>query len=154
MKFISTLTIATTAINALSYVCNYDIFPPSYTHYLYKEEDLPIVKWLPKESYCKDKGDPTIYIDAGQPKCEYSRGICKWDYEANTCIDTSPPNDSQQTCIDLLEENTLSDQLDDDRLPSNPLPPSTTLPPNPPQISASNSNQIPYELLILITLIQ
>lgn len=153
MNFISALAIATTATNALSYVCNYDIFPPSYTHYLYKEEDLPIVKWLPKEFYCKDKGDPRIYIDAGQPKCEYSRGICKWDYEANTCIDTSPPNDSQQTCIDLLEQNTLADQLDDDRLPFTPLPPFSPEP-SPLPVSASDSYQIPYELLILITLIQ
>lgn len=146
MKFIYALAIATTSTNALSYVCNYDIFPPSYTHYLYKEEDEPIVKWLPKESYCKDKGNTAIYIDAGQAKCEYSRGICKWDYEANTCIDTSPPNDSQQTCIDLLQQNTLSDQLDNDRL----LPVS----PAPPPVSSSNSKKIPYELLILTMLIQ
>ena len=148
MKFIASLAIATTATNALSYVCNYDIFPPSYTHYLYKEEDYPIVKWLPKNLYCQDKGDPTIYKDAGQAKCEYSRGICKWDYESSTCIDTSPPNDAMQTCIDLLEENTLSDELDADRM--KPLAPPPLAPPTP---SSSNPYQIPPELLLLLLLI-
>lgn len=93
--------------------------------------------------YCKDKGDSSIYIDAGQPKCEYSRGICKWD--SGVCIETLRVNDDMQVCIDLLEENTLSDELDNGRIkPASP--PQET----PPQVSASKNQNIHYELLLMI----
>jgi hypothetical protein len=103
---------------SLAYVCDYPQLPQGSTHYLYKEESLPIVKWLPKSSYCHDKGNPSFYSDAGKLKCEYSRGICIWQDEK--CIETLRPNDWIQECESLLENNELSMELDNGRIKTQP----------------------------------
>lgn len=103
-------------INALSWVCNYpnDIIGPVSTHFLYKEDNVNQVKWLEKYEYCRAKGDKSVYIDAGQGKCEYSRGICMWDNE-NCVLDPNRQNDPLSECLDLLNNNELVDGLDNGR---------------------------------------
>ena len=57
-------------VYTLSWNCQYDIFGDiSSTHFLYKEDNVNQVKWLEKYEYCRAKGDPSVYEDAGQPKC-------------------------------------------------------------------------------------
>jgi hypothetical protein len=143
---------------SLSYVCDYPQLPQGSTHYLYKEESLPIVKWLPKYSYCYDKGDPTIYSDAGKLKCEYSRGICIWQDES--CIQTLRPNDWVQECESLLENNELSMELDNGRIKTQPpkevvpkeqVPEQTTAPNGMP--SAKVSSALRYGLSTSLVII-
>ena len=143
--------------SSLSYVCDYPNLPQGSTHYLYKEELLPIVKWLPKFSYCHDKGDPSIYSDAGKLKCEYSRGICIWQDEQ--CIQTLRPNDWIQECESLLENNDLSMELDNGRIKTEPpketIQGEQTTPPNPGPSSpvSSASRQGLYYTLVLCMLL-
>jgi hypothetical protein len=120
MKFVLLLKVAT----SLSYKCNYpEISGPVATHVLYKEDNVDEVKWLESVEYCRAKGDTSVYRDAGQGKCEYSRGICVWSNSA--CIlNSERGNDSLQECVDLLANNRLVDGLDNGR---NPVPP----PPRP-----------------------
>ncbi len=103
---------------ALSWLCDYsEIDGPITTHVLYKEETYNIVKWLEKYEYCRAKGDPSVYEDAGQAKCEYSRNLCVFsNYE---CIfNQERENDPLNECQDLLYNNILSDELDSGRIPS------------------------------------
>jgi len=102
---------------ALSWKCDYpSIEGPVSTHVLYKEENADVVKWLESYEYCRAKGDPLVYVDAGQPKCEYSRDICV--FANNACIlNEERQNDPLQECIALLDENTLSWELDSGRIP-------------------------------------
>jgi hypothetical protein len=103
---------------ALSWLCDYsEIDGPTTTHVLYKEETYNIVKWLEKYEYCRAKGDPSVYEDAGQAKCEYSRNLCVFsNYE---CIfNQERENDPLNECQDLLYINILSDELDSGRIPS------------------------------------
>jgi len=103
---------------ALSWLCDYsEIDGPTTTHVLYKEETYNIVKWLEKYEYCRAKGDPSVYEDAGQAKCEYSRNLCVFsNYE---CIfNQERENDPLNECQDLLYNNILSDELDSGRIPS------------------------------------
>lgn len=85
----------------------------SYTHFLYKEDNVNEVKWLEKNEYCRAKGDTSVYVDAGQGKCEYSRGLCYWD---NGCFNTYRDNDPDSECQDLYYGNTLVGGLDNGRL--------------------------------------
>lgn len=106
-------------INALSWVCNYPDSPnipgPVTTHLLYKEDNVNQVKWLEKVEYCRAKGDLSVYNNAGQGKCEYSRGICIW-VNNNCIINSQRENDSYSECVDLLNNNELVDGLDNGRL--------------------------------------
>lgn len=110
-------------VSALAYVCDYPEFELGNSHYLYKEELLPVVKWLPSFEYCRAKGDTSIYADAGQAKCEYSRGICFWSDEgrATGCWETFRENDSLEDCQALLADNELSTDLDNGRMVSDPV---------------------------------
>jgi hypothetical protein len=102
---------------ALSWLCDYsEIDGPTTTHVLYKEETSNIVKWLEKYEYCRAKGDPSVYEDAGQAKCEYSRNLCVF---SDGCIfNQDRENDLLNECQDLLYNNILSDELDSGRIPS------------------------------------
>jgi hypothetical protein len=102
---------------ALSWLCDYsEIDGPTTTHVLYKEE-TDIVKWLEKYEYCRAKGDPSVYEDAGQAKCEYSRNLCV--YSNSECIfNQERENDPLEECIDLLLNNILSEELDWGRIPT------------------------------------
>ena len=102
---------------ALSWLCDYsEIDGPTTTHVLYKEETSNIVKWLEKYEYCRAKGDPSVYEDAGQAKCEYSRNLCVF---SDGCIfNQDRENDPLNECQDLLYNNILSDELDSGRIPS------------------------------------
>lgn len=101
-------------VNALSYKCGYqEIEGPVSTHVLYKEDNLAEVKWIESVEYCRAKGDVTVYYDAGQGKCEYSRDICSWD---GVCIvNTFRENDSLEECQNLLRDNNLVEGLDKGR---------------------------------------
>ena len=103
---------------ALSWLCDYsEIDGPTTTHVLYKEETADIVKWLEKYEYCRAKGDPSVYEDAGQAKCEYSRNLCI--YSNDECIfNQERENDPLEECQDLLFNNILSEELDWGRIPS------------------------------------
>ena len=103
---------------ALSWLCDYsEIDGPTTTHVLYKEETSNVVKWLEKYEYCRAKGDPSVYEDAGQPKCEYSRNLCV--FINDECIfNQERENDPLNECQDLLYNNILSDELDSGRIPS------------------------------------
>ena len=103
---------------ALSWLCDYsEIDGPTTTHVLYKEETSNIVKWLEKYEYCRAKGDPSVYADAGQPKCEYSRNLCV--FINDECIfNQERENDLLEECQSLLYDNILSDELDWGRIPT------------------------------------
>lgn len=137
-------------VSALSYVCDYPEFELGKTHYLYKEEILPVVKWLAKYEYCRAKGDTSVYADAGQPKCEYSRGICFWADEgrATGCYETFRENDSLEECQALLANNALaaSGELDNGRLANAPVPPITT---QEDPVSSASTHQVALVLLLL-----
>ena len=102
-------------VNCLSWVCDYKcINGPVKSHFLYKEDNVNEVKWLERVEYCRAKGDTSVYIDAGQGKCEYSRDICKW--ENNICIlNLYRQNDPYHECKDLLRFNNLAEGLDNGR---------------------------------------
>ena len=133
-------------VSALSYVCDYPEFELGKSHYLYKEEVLPVVKWLAKYEYCRAKGDSSVYADAGQPKCEYSRGICFWADQgrATGCYETFRENDSLEECQALLANNELSFELDNGRLALAPVGESED-----PVSSASTHSQFAFALLLL-----
>lgn len=102
------------SVLSLSWRCDSPEFGDiSYTHFLYKEDNLNEVKWLEKIEYCRAKGDTSVYFDAGQGKCEYSRGLCYWD---NGCFNTGRDNDPLVECQDLYYGNTLVEGLDNGRL--------------------------------------
>ncbi len=101
---------------ALSWKCDYtEIDGPVSSHVLYKEENENVVKWLEKYEYCRAKGDPSIYIDAGKDKCEYSRDICLF-YNDECIFNEIRENDSLEECQDLLINNILSYELDSERI--------------------------------------
>jgi hypothetical protein len=131
-------------VSALSYVCDYPEFELGKTHYLYKEEVLPVVKWLAKYEYCRAKGDSSVYADAGQPKCEYSRGICFWADEgrATGCYETFRENDSLEECQNLLANNELSFELDNGRLALTPITPEDP-------VSSASTSKFAFALLLL-----
>ena len=105
---------------ALSWKCDYtEIDGPVSTHVLYKEENENVVKWLEKYEYCRAKGDPSIYIDAGKDKCEYSRDICLF-YNDECIFNEMRENDSLEECQDLLINNILSYELDSGRINTEP----------------------------------
>ncbi len=101
-----------TGIYSLAYKCNYsEIEGPVWSSVLYKEESLPEVKWIEIHEYCRAKGDTSVYDDAGQGKCEYSRNICKWS--GYSCVmNEMRENDILEECQSLLRDNTLVDGLD------------------------------------------
>ena len=102
-------------VYCLSWICNYNRFSEiGSTHYLYKEDNVNEVKWLEKYEYCRAKGDNAVYADAGQGKCEYSRGICYWD--GSNCLMTNRQNVPENECIDLYDNNVLVQGLDNGRL--------------------------------------
>lgn len=102
-------------VKSLSYFCDYDIFGEKrFSNFLYKEEELPEIKWLGKFEYCRAKGDPNIYIDAGKDKCEYSRGLCYW--ENGSCLNTYRASDTYKDCMEVWLNNELVDGLDRGRL--------------------------------------
>jgi hypothetical protein len=143
-------------VSALSYVCDYPEFELGKTHYLYKEEVLPVVKWLAAFEYCRAKGDSSVYADAGQPKCEYSRGICFWAVEgrATGCYETFRENDSIEECRALLAENELSFELDNGRLPTTVSAPPTMDPPtNTTDVSSASTLHVHWIVLILMNLV-
>lgn len=106
---------------ALSWVCNYPcnnivrcrinnncIPGPGNTSFLYKEDNELQVRWLEKFEYCRAKGDSSIYPDAGKGKCEYSRDICVWNSNNNSCdLNPNRNNDLFSECKDLLFNNKL-----------------------------------------------
>lgn len=119
---------------ALSWVCDYpctgtvvnrcrrkgNVQPcvegPGSTSFLYKEDNVAEVKWLEKYEYCRAKGDPSVYQDAGQGKCEYSRDICVWNSDNNSCeLNPNRGNDPISECQDLLLDNALVEGLDNGR---------------------------------------
>ena len=101
---------------ALSWKCDYTtIDGPGSTHFLYKEENENVVKWLEKYEYCRAKGDITVYKDAGKSKCEYSRNICVF-YNDQCILNENRENDQLQECQDLLINNVLSYELDSGRI--------------------------------------
>jgi hypothetical protein len=102
------------SVLSLSWRCDSPEFGDiSYTHFLYKEDNVNEVKWLEKNEYCRAKGDTSVYFDAGQGKCEYSRGLCYWD---NGCFNTGRDNDPVGECQDLYYGNILVEGLDNGRL--------------------------------------
>jgi hypothetical protein len=102
--------------HALSWKCDYSIIDgPKSTHFLYKEDNVNIVKWLEKYEYCRAKGDTSIYIDAGKGKCEYSRNLCVF-YNNQCILNENRENDPLQECQDLLNNNDLSYELDSGRI--------------------------------------
>lgn len=104
---------------SLSWNCEYPEFGDiSSSHYLYKEDNVNEVKWLEKYEYCRAKGDPTVYRDAGQGKCEYSRGLCFWNGQ---CSNTLREQDALTECRDLFRNNILVDGLDNGRKPVVPI---------------------------------
>lgn len=124
------LSLLVSCVVSLSYVCDYpDVFGDYGKNFvLYKEDNVAEVKWLEKYEYCRAKGDTSVYNDAGQGKCEYSRGICYWD---GACLMTNRENDPKTECVDLYNSNTLVAGLDNGRKkPIVSAPPSQ--PPSPP----------------------
>lgn len=94
---------------ALSWKCEYPIIDgPGSTHFLYKEENENVVKWIEKYEYCRAKGD------AGKSKCEYSRDICIFDND-QCILNQNRENDPLQECQDLLTNNVLDYELDKDQ---------------------------------------
>jgi len=101
-------------VYALSWKCEYNQFGDiSSTHFLYKEDNLNQVKWLEKIEYCRAKGDTNVYNDAGQGKCEYSRGLCYWNN--GNCENTNRDNDPLSECQDLINNNILVEGIDNGR---------------------------------------
>ena len=99
-------------VYTLSWNCQYDIFGDiSSTHFLYKEDNVNQVKWLEKYEYCRAKGDPNVYNDAGQGKCENSRGLCYWNND--TCENTNRDNDPLSECQNLINDNILVELVDE-----------------------------------------
>jgi hypothetical protein len=121
-------------VNCLSWKCEYSEFGSvSTTHFLYKEDNVNEVKWLEKYEYCRAKGDTSVYQDAGQGKCEYSRGLCYWNN--GSCENTNRSNDPLLECQDLINNNNLVDGLDNGRKkepPVNVQPPANV----PPVVSS------------------
>jgi hypothetical protein len=106
-----------TSVIGLAYQCDYPAFGEiSKIKFLYKEDNISQVKWLDTINYCNDKGNPTIYLDAGQGKCENSRELCYWN-ENEECLNTFRGPDSYQECLDLWVNNVLVEGLDNGRLP-------------------------------------
>ena len=104
-------------VYSLSYKCNYnEIEGPVWSSVLYKEDNLAEVKWIESNEYCRAKGDTSVYSDAGQGKCEYSRDICKW-YGGSCVINEQRQNDSLEECQSLLRDNLLVNGLDRGRSP-------------------------------------
>jgi hypothetical protein len=138
-------------VTPLSYVCDYPEFELGKSHYLYKEEVLPVVKWLAKYEYCRAKGDSSVYADAGQPKCEYSRGICFWADEgrATGCYETFRENDSLEECQALLADNALAaiGELDNGRM--NSVTPDSVTPDSVTPDVSSATRAYPLLLLFL-----
>ena len=100
--------------SSLSWRCQFDTFGIiSTTHFLYKEDNVNEVKWLEKYEYCRAKGDTNVYNDAGQGKCEYSRGLCYWNN--GFCENTNRDNDPFVECQDLINNNNLVEGLDNGR---------------------------------------
>lgn len=100
--------------SSLSWRCQFDKFGSiSTTHFLYKEDNVNEVKWLEKYEYCRAKGDRSVYNDAGQRKCEYSRGLCYWNN--GFCENTNRANDPFFECQDLINNNNLVEGLDNGR---------------------------------------
>ena len=138
---------------SLSYNC--DLGEISKTHFLYKEDNVNEVKWLEKQEYCKAKGDGSVYRDAGQGKCEYSRGLCYWD--GQNCLNTYRGYDNFDECVNLLINNALVEGLDNGRLKNEPLviqpmitlqrtttKSSKTVSPKPTQIVSKDIGIFPY----------
>ena len=123
-------------VNCLSWKCEYSEFGSvSTTHFLYKEDNVNEVKWLEKYEYCRAKGDTSVYQDAGQGKCEYSRGLCYWNN--GSCENTNRSNDPLSECQDLINNNNLVDGLDNGRKKEPPVntPPVNTPPVNTPPVN-------------------
>jgi hypothetical protein len=100
----------------LSWKCDYsEIDGPSASHVLYKEDNVNVVKWLEQNEYCRAKGDPTVYTDAGQRKCEYSRNICVFYYD-KCIVNPNRVNDPLEECQALLRDNVESSDLDSGRI--------------------------------------
>lgn len=136
---------------SLSYVCSYSEFSLGDSNYLYKEELVDVVKWLEKVEYCRAKGDSSVYSDAGQAKCEYSRGICYWD---NGCFETFRENDSFDECLDLLSNNELSFELDNGRLSIPVVDEESSEDPVEEEIETpSSATQSSFSLLLLVLLL-
>lgn len=105
-----------TVICCLSWKCQFNNFGEiSKTHFLYKEDNVNEVKWLEKYEYCRAKGDTNVYNDAGQGKCEYSRGLCYWNN--GICENTNRNNDPFLECQELMNNNILVEGLDNGRKP-------------------------------------
>lgn len=106
---------------ALSWKCDYPtINGPRSTHFLYKEDNVNVVKWLEKYEYCRAKGDSSVYVDAGKGKCEYSRNLCVF-YNNQCIINENRANDPLQECQNLLTNNILSYELDSGRIKKVPV---------------------------------
>lgn len=120
-------------VNCLSWKCEYSEFGSvSTTHFLYKEDNVNEVKWLEKYEYCRAKGDTSVYQDAGQGKCEYSRGLCYWNN--GSCENTNRSNDPLSECQDLINNNNLVNGLDNGRkkepkVSAQPVQPPVSVPP-------------------------
>lgn len=100
---------------ALSWKCEYTKFGEiSSTHFLYKEDHINEIKWLERYDYCKSKGEHNVYKDAGQGKCEFSRGLCYWNN--GICENTNRTSDSLSECQDLINNNILVKGLDNGRI--------------------------------------
>lgn len=133
-------------VYSLSWKCDYsNINGPVTTHFLYKEDNVAEVKWLERIEYCRAKGDSSVYRDAGQGKCEYSRGLCYWD--SGNCLNTNRQNDPLNECLDLLNYNTLVEGLDNGRLqqPSQQPQQQPTQQPEEQQQSEEQPTQQPDE---------
>jgi hypothetical protein len=52
--------------------------------------------WQTVESYCFAKGDTSIHSDAGEWKCNDSKGLCNWDGSSCKVISTRDPD-----CIEM-----------------------------------------------------
>jgi hypothetical protein len=141
---------------SLSYNCNLQEI--SKTHFLYKEDNVNEVKWLEKTEYCRAKGDLSVYSDAGQGKCEYSRGLCYWYNES--CLNTYREYDNLEECVNLLLNNVLVPGLDNGRLkvidneftssiPTTTMSTETTkVPPKPKSIVSQEIRIRPFFILI------
>lgn len=131
------------SIASLSYNCN--LGGISNTHFLYKEDNVNEVKWLEKEEYCNLKGDSSVYRDAGQAKCEYSRGLCYWDN--GYCLNTYRDYDNSEECVNLLLNNILVAGLDNGRLKESTSSTPTQVSPKPKPIVSRGTRLRPFFIL-------
>lgn len=97
-------------VNAEGYYCPYeDLGATSQNQMLYDYYErvgnywtrMSETGWTSVSSYCAEKGDYTIHWDAGEWKCNDSKGVCMWDGMSCNVVSSRAP-DCKELCKAIL----------------------------------------------------